>query len=74
MTEKPQTSQAVRAGANLALTACLVLIVLDGLAPRPWVTVAVIALSIVGIGARIETAIRESHETQTTSASSESIE
>lgn len=59
--ERP-SAQAVRAFGNLTLTACLVLVVLDALSSRPWTSVAVIGLAIVGTGARVEAAIHDSRE------------
>jgi hypothetical protein len=37
-----------------------VLFVLLALSPRPWGTAAVIALAVIGVGCRIEAAIRDS--------------
>lgn len=48
----------MRSAGNAALTAGLVLLLIDVVRPEPWSNVAVLALAIVGTGARLEAAIR----------------
>ena len=54
---KCPSARSVRASGNLALTASLVLAVLNALSPHLWVATIVIGLSLAGIGMRIEAAI-----------------
>jgi hypothetical protein len=48
----------VRAIGNSALTASLVLLPLNALAPETWSVLACVVLAIIGVGARIEAAVR----------------
>lgn len=49
----------VRAAGNLALLVCGVLLLLDTLAARRQVELALVVLVIAGVGLRIEAAIRD---------------
>jgi hypothetical protein len=48
----------VRAIGNTALTASLVLVPLNALASETWSVLACVVLVIIGVGARIEAAVR----------------